>query len=100
MKRKQEWMPQGIVDQIEKYEFARALAQKHLNSISTEMRAWQAKLHDQAVFLLESEGLDFHDRGLWFDPETSWRCDESPIGVCVTEDSDYCIFCDQPEERK
>lgn len=34
-----------------------------------------------------------------------WPCEDSPIGICIYNDfedpaHDFCIFCQEPEERK
>lgn len=34
-----------------------------------------------------------------------WECKDSPIGICIYNDKedpihDFCVFCDDPEERK
>lgn len=45
----------------------------------------------------------------WMDHQVStfWRCEKSPIGMCIFKlggpDHNlptYCVFCDQPAERK
>lgn len=99
MRNKQDWMPIGIVDQIEKYEFAIKQAQNFMNLMNQELREWQNKLIDQALIRIGREAKD-----VWFDLEHGWKCSESPLGTCIYEVNggydDVCIICEEPDERK
>jgi len=93
--KKQNWMPVGIVEQIEKHDFAIKHAREYLAKLSADRQEWVRKLYEQARSLIQ-------DPKAGFDLEHGHRCNESPVGVCVYTDYDdeYCEYCGGPDERK
>jgi hypothetical protein len=69
---------------------------------ATDAEAYADRLVRQALYI----ALDLPAGDRVGDIEIGhWDCDSSPIGICVYDDwsdsiHDYCLCCDEPEERK
>lgn len=68
-----------------------------------ELRREQEIL-EAKVSQVAQEGMPEYN-SLWYVISDFWKCEKSPIGLCVYDDEkdqyhDDCIFCHNPEERK
>lgn len=85
--------------QLEREEWQKIATAKSVYFSQREDAVLQDLIDDQRITAME-ENTDPGDYEIG-----AWECESSPIGVCLYNRDDdpcfdYCLFCEEPDERK